>query len=352
MMKTMTTEEASAPREGTMRVQPPTMKSIADSLGVSRQLVSLVLRDQPGASESTRQRVRDAARELGYYPDASARALRGKRTRRLGVLFSMRQPFEVDLVEALFKAAGSRGFSLVLAPMTPARPQGVAVAELLGQRVEGIFVLSDEADGASADRLPPTVPHMVLGGPHSADAAGDLRVDDARGIRLVMEHLFGLGHRRICYVSGGDGYTWRRRTSAYRQVMADSGAEDEIDVLEADSTEAGGARAAQSIQERSEMPTAILGANDRCAAGILVTLARAGIKVPGAVSVAGFDDSSVSRLPFMDLTTVGYVPNDLSERAVEAMADHLENPTPKPTVHREAPYLVTRGSTGKPREEP
>ena len=100
-----------------------TMKDVADRVGVSRQLVSLVLRDLPGASPTTRQRVREAASELGYYPDTSARTLRGRRSFQLGVVFTMHEPFEVDLVEALLTEAAERGYSLVLGPLTAARPE-------------------------------------------------------------------------------------------------------------------------------------------------------------------------------------------------------------------------------------
>ncbi|WP_129358496.1 substrate-binding domain-containing protein [Rothia uropygioeca] len=119
----------------------------------------------------------------------------------------------------------------------------------------------------------------------------------------------------------------------------------------ADFTESGGVQAARSILSRTVLPTAILGGNDRCAAGILATLARAGVGVPSEVSVAGLDDSSVARLAFIDLITVGYVPSKLSERAVDAMVELLDNPASTRKSRREAPYLIERGSTAAPRAD-
>ncbi|MBB5781940.1 LacI family DNA-binding transcriptional regulator [Nonomuraea jabiensis] len=97
----------------------PTMKEIADHLGVSRQLVSLVLRGVPGPSEESRQRILAAADELGYRPNASARLLRQNRTRLIGALFWMRNPFQVLVIERLFVRAAERGFGLVLGRRRP-----------------------------------------------------------------------------------------------------------------------------------------------------------------------------------------------------------------------------------------
>lgn len=336
-------------RAGTLSGARPTMQTVADHVGVSRQLVSLVLRDQPGASAATRDRVLAAAAELGYTPDASARALRGRRSHRLGVLFAMRQPFEVDLVEALFDAAAARGFSLVLGPLTDERTVADVVPELLAQRVEAILVLS--ADGG-VERLGPIaagVPITMVGGPTSTDARDDVRVDDAVGIRLLVEHLRGLGHEDIAHVTGGDGPAAERRRAAYAQAMADAGLGHRVDVVVGAYTEEAGARAAVELLDRAALPTAVIGANDRCAVGILGTLVRRGVRVPADVSVVGFDDTSMSSLPYVDLTTVGSAPRDLAVPAVETLVRRLEDPDAKDVAHRAVPRLVVRGSTGPAR---
>ncbi|WP_129660504.1 LacI family DNA-binding transcriptional regulator [Rothia halotolerans] len=343
--------EETAPVGGASRTGRPTMKSIADRVGVSRQLVSIVLRELPGASDQTRRSVLAAARELGYHPDASARALRGKRTRRIGVVFTMRQPFEVDLVENLFESARERGFSLVLAPITPRRGQEAVMAELLEQRVEGVIVLAAEHGGAEIRGLPDGVPALMLGGPRSDSSPDDFRVDDGIGTRLVIEHLVGLGHSRIAYVTGGDGPNGETRRAAYEEAMASHGLTGSIDVVPGRYTEEGGAEATLRILSRERLPTAVVGGNDRIAMGVLGTLIRHGLRVPADVSVAGFDDASLARLPYVQLTTVGYDPARLADLAMAGMIRRIEEPNAVPVRHREAPHFVLRSSTAGPRAE-
>lgn len=320
------------------------MKDVADRLGVSRQLVSLVLRDLPGASEETRRRVRAAAVELGYHPDASARLLRGRRSFRLGVLFTMHEPFEVDLVEALLVDAADRGYSLVLGPLGPNRTQESVVADLLGQRIEGLIVLATDGGSAIVSGLPPRVPVVQLGGPRSPEPVDDVRVDNAHGVRLLVDHLIGLGHKRIVYVTGGAGPNAVERRDAYAGALDGRGLQPEI--IDGTYTEQGGFAAAEVLLARDDLPTAVMAANDRAAVGLLSTLVRHGVRVPEDVSVVGFDDSSIAALPYIELTTVRHEPRVLAAQAMDAIIDRIEKPTASVVTHRAAPQLVVRGSTG------
>ncbi|MEE1622242.1 LacI family DNA-binding transcriptional regulator [Zafaria sp. Z1313] len=322
----------------------PTMHDIAEHLGVSRQLVSLVLRDAEGPSEESRRRVRAAAQELGYHPDQSARLLRGRRSHRLGVLFSMKEPFEADLVERLLTAAAARGYSLALGPHGPSRPQAGALAELLGQRIEALLVLSGDSGLDTIDGLPDTVPLVQLGGPAAGDGHDDVRADDAAGFALLVDHLVDLGHRRIAHVSGGSGPNAAARRTAYAQQMRSRGLSP--DTVEAAYTEEAGYRAAVQLLDREASPTAIMAANDRCAVGVMAALASRGVAVPGRVSVTGFDDSSVASWPFMDLTTVDVDPSALAEAALEAAVYRAGGGTGAPAAERVVPRLVVRSSTG------
>jgi len=134
------------------RDRRPTMADVARHVGVSRALVSIVFRGVEGASEATRQRVLDAAAELGYRPDSLAQGLRRSRTRNLGVLFSLRRPFEVELVEHMYPAVQKLGYHLLLGAFTPARGQDAVIDELLGHRCEGLVVVVRSCTGATSSR--------------------------------------------------------------------------------------------------------------------------------------------------------------------------------------------------------
>ncbi|WP_188549934.1 LacI family DNA-binding transcriptional regulator [Sediminivirga luteola] len=370
------------------RQRRPTMQDIADRVGVSRQLVSIVLRDADGASDSTRRRVLDAARELGYHPDESARLLRRSRSGQLGVLFTMRQPFEVDLVDALYEQAGRLGYRLVLSTMGRTRSQEVALGELMRQRIEGLIVLAAEAGAGTIAGLPAGIPTVLLGGLEASPARGEpydrIRVDNAAGIAQAVGHLVGLGHRRIAYIGPDEGPNAAERLAGYQDAMDRHGRTGDAEVVPSPLTEEGGYAAAQRLLARTDRPTAVVCVNDRCAFGVLETFVRGGLRVPEDVSVIGFDDSTVARLPFVDLTSVHPDPERMAALAVEAVHRRIEaaedaaagpsggaaegpmpdesrdggsvravaGHAPGPPGHLVPAHLVVRGSTGPPRRGP
>src|SRR5919112_4729230 len=112
----------------------PTLADVAARAGVSVPLVSIVMRDAPGASDATRERVRRAAEELGYRPDTRAQLLRRSRSRLLGVVFGVQHAFHGDLVSGLYAAAERVGYELALSAVTPGRDERRAVATLLQDR--------------------------------------------------------------------------------------------------------------------------------------------------------------------------------------------------------------------------
>lgn len=116
----------------------PTMRDVAERAGVSRQLVSLILRGASGPSEASRAHVLAVAGQLGFRPNASARLLRQDRTRLIGMLFTALNSFEVRVVERLLERAAEHGFGVVLGPVTARRDTEVVIRQLLEQRVEAL----------------------------------------------------------------------------------------------------------------------------------------------------------------------------------------------------------------------
>jgi DNA-binding LacI/PurR family transcriptional regulator len=182
--------------------RPPTMADIAAHLGVSRQLVSLVLRDAPGASEETRRRVREAAKELGFSPHIGARSLRRARSRDLGVIFAPAHSTEPEIVEHIYPAAAERGYDVILSAQTATHGTNQAVEELLGHRCAAVIVIGSDLDHeslrviAEAGRVP-----VVDVGSGERNAYYDVvRSSGDRGIADVVTYLAELGHRQITYV--------------------------------------------------------------------------------------------------------------------------------------------------------
>jgi len=290
-----------------------------------------------------------AADELGYRPDSAARLLRGTRSRHIGVLFTMQQPYDVDLVDAMYPAAERLGYHLVLGAMLPARGERKAVEDLLDYRSEGLILIGPESDSPSLAGLIENLPVVEIGRRPRGDRFDVVRFADDRGGRLAVDHLVGLGHRRIVHVDGGSlpGAADRRR--GYRSAMRRHGLQSQIRVITGDYTEESGADAARALLGERRLPTAIFAGNDRCAHGVLDTLIRAGVDIPGEVSVVGYDDSRTARLSFIDLTTVRQNATQMAQSAVQAVVDRLDNGRTEARDIVLDPQLVTRTSTGPAR---
>ena len=326
----------------------PTMADVARHVGVSRALVSIVFRGVDGASEATRQRVLEAAAELGYRPDSLAQGLRRSRTRNLGVLFSLRRPFEVELVEHMHPVVEKLGYHLLLGAFTPARGQDAVIDELLRYRCEGLIVVGPDLHGRDLEPLLEEVAVVEVGRGVTRGPVDVVRNDDAVGTRQAVEHLVGLGHRAIAYIDGGANPGADDRSAGYRAAMADHGLDAEIRVVPGGYTEDQGARAGATLLAEG-LPTAVIAANDLCAIGLLDTVLRAGVRVPADLSVIGYDDSRFALLPGIDLTSVRQDIPRMARLAVRAAVERLERPGRKPKDVALRPKLVVRGTTAAPR---
>ncbi|MEU7744701.1 LacI family DNA-binding transcriptional regulator [Nonomuraea sp. NPDC049158] len=327
----------------------PTMQDIADHVGVSRQLVSLVMRDVPGPSAESRERILAAASELGYRPNASARLLRQNRTRLIGALFEIRHPFQVRFVERLFVRAAEEGFGLALGPRTVERSTDVVVAELMEQRVEALVAFNPDPASSALAEACDLVPVVWLGEWVRKPDVDNVHVDEVEGLRLAIEHLVELGHRDIVYVGGLGGNVGRDRVDAYRGAMAAFGLEDRVEVLSSGFSEENGASAAREILGRDRRPTALVCCGDQCAVGVLAVFAQANVPVPGEISVVGFDDSYLASLSYHRLTSVRQDVEATVEATLTSVLERLECGDKPRRVSATRTELVVRESTGPAR---
>ncbi len=336
------------PRPGAGREKRPTMRDVADQVGVSQALVSIVFRGAEGASKATRERVLEAAAEIGYRPDSLAQGLRRNRSRTLGVLFSMRRPFEVELVEHMYPIAHELGHNLLLGPFTPGRGQDAVIDELLGYRCAGLIVIGPDLHARDLEPLAKEVAVVEVGRDVTHGLIDVIRNDDAIGTRQAVDHLVSLGHQAIAYIDGGENPGAERRRDGYRTAMSDHGLDARIRVVAGGYTENKGVRAGERILDDG-LPTAVIAANDLCAIGLLDTVIRAGINVPRDLSVIGYDDSRFGRLPGIDLTSVRQnIPKE-ARIAVKTVVKRLEQPGRKPSDVTVRPRLVVRSTTAPPK---
>ncbi|WP_327406409.1 LacI family transcriptional regulator [Streptomyces sp. NBC_01288] len=328
----------------------PTLAHVAARAGVSVALVSIVMRGAYGASATTRERVLKAAEEIGYRPDTRARVLRSNRSRLLGVQFGLRHPFHTDLVEGIYAAAEPAGYQVALSAVAPTRGERQAVEALLADRCEALVLLGPEVPAARLAHLATQVPVVSVArrlrpAPPAVDV---VRTADDEGARQAVDHLVALGHRAIAHIDGGRAPGAADRRRGYRTAMHRHGLDDHVRVLPGGLTEDDGARAARTLLAEKRRPSSVLAFNDRCATGVLDTFLRAGVSVPGDISVVGFDDTSLSRLAHIDLTTVAQDVPRLAELAVGRAIARLDGEAVADGEQVVPPHLVVRGTTAPP----
>jgi DNA-binding LacI/PurR family transcriptional regulator len=333
----------------TAAAKRPTMGDIAARAGVSKALVSLVFRNAPGASAETRARVLEAANQLGYRHNRTASLLARRRTHLLGVTMILRNTYHAELVEDIQAAADDCGYEIVLSTVTRSHDEQRAVETLLESRCEAIILLGPELTPASLAALGRQLPVVAVGARVTAPGVDVVRTADSDGIGQAIDHLVGLGHREIVHVDGGGGVIAGDRRRGYRKAMRRHGLDSYVSVRTGGFTEDAGAAAAHALLGGGRLPTAIVAANDRAAIGLLDTLARAGVGVPDAVSLVGYDDSMLSRLAYVDLTTVSQEPAQHARHAVAAAVERLDQGRTAPREVVVAPRLVVRGTTGPAR---
>jgi DNA-binding LacI/PurR family transcriptional regulator len=329
----------------------PTLTDLAARAGVSVSLASIVMRGAKGAGAATRERVLEAAREIGYRPDSRARLLRSSRSHLLGVQFDLQQPFHADMVEALYTAAESAGYQIALSAVAPSRSEQHAVETLLADRCEALILLSPHVPVAQLTRLAAQLPVVSVARrlrPRAEDV-DVVRAADDEGARQAVDHLVALGHRDIVHIDGGRAPGAADRRRGYKAAMNRHGLADRARLVPGGLTEDHGAAAARTLLAATSRPTAVLAFNDHCAIGVLDSFLRAGVAVPEEISVVGFDDSHLARLAHVDLTTVGQEVPELARLAVERAVARLEGEAAEDD--REivvTPRLVIRSTTTAP----
>jgi DNA-binding LacI/PurR family transcriptional regulator len=303
-----------------------TLEDVAKRADVSRALVSIVMRNAPGASTATRERVLAAARELGYRPDLRARSLAGQKSRLLGVMFGVDiGVFQFDLLDGLYAAAEERGLSLILTASTRERDERRAAQSLHDFRFDALIMLGPHT---AEPVLAGTVPIVVVGWHVDHPAVDSVRTSDEHGMRLAVDHLVELGHRRIAHIDGGSTLIAEARRKGYAKAMRAHGLDRYLRVVPGGQTQLDGQRAASVLLEDGALPTAIVAYNDDSAVGAMGLLAQRGLDVPQHLSVVGFDDSEAAQLSPIGLTSVAQEPDLLARLAVERMVDRIERRKP------------------------
>jgi DNA-binding LacI/PurR family transcriptional regulator len=352
------TQQAARPAKARDRSSVPTMRDIAKVAGVSQSTVSRVLNDAPTRvpiAADTRERVMVAARELGYRPNPHARSLRGASTMLIGaVVRDFSDPFFATVIEALAVQAMARDYNIVLGHAHGRVDEGIALTSVLETRhTDAIVMLGDMQDQPRLldDLRHSGVPVVATWQGTSPLEFPTVDVDERAGIVAGLEHLIGLGHERIAFVSGRlPGDNWQRRDAFKEFMHAKFGGVPDAYIRSVDNSLAGGESALRALFELEDPPTAAMTSTDLVAVGVLHAAYSLGRSVPDELSVVGFDDLLLAAHTVPALTTlrmpIAEIVNESVEVAIALARDPSLSRAPRTTVFK--PTLVVRQSTDRP----
>ncbi len=338
---------------GASGVRRVTIQDVAREARVSVSAVSKVLRDAYGVSPEMRTKVTAAIEKLGYRPQAGARAMRG-RSYTVGVmLVALSHPFQPEIVEGVTDELEPTPYQEILITGGLERErQQRSIEALMDRGVDGLVVISPAMSTSWLERLGASLPTVVVAR-HGGAAGFDTVVDDDQGgARLMVDHLVGLGHRRIVHTTHPMGELERphvlahtARLDGFVAAMRRHGLEP--DVIETSFTEEGGHRAALEALSRPTPPTAIFAGADIAALGVLRAAEERGLRVPEDLTVTGYDNVNASAIGRVSLTTVDQSGHLTGQTSARLLLERLEGRT-QPVHYVVAPRLLPRGTSAAP----
>jgi LacI family transcriptional regulator len=344
-----------------------TMREVADLAGVSRQTVSNVINGRAGHSmtDATRQRVIAAIEALDYHPDVNAARLRSRRART--IMFNVLDPsprfladaFTVEVLAGAAEVLRRAGYDLLLQGGDVASPDHLVrvVAPLLQRRADGLILLPSGSEPDWAETIEVVsrsgCPLVIFQGGEwpepSPSGAINVSADDYGGGRACGDLLAELGHRRVVFVT--TAVTWpavERRRAGLSEALAEHGIPAPTTVISSDwsvaQTHEAVARYLAALAP-GDQPTAIMGANDVLAAGVLAAARELVIDVPGTLSVIGFDDLDIAGATSPSLTTVKVPGLEMGRYAAQTLLTHIHGTGDGHDDRRFDVELIRRGST-------
>lgn len=335
-----------------LKTSRPTIIDVAAAAGVSKSLVSLVLRGASNVSDEKRRLVHAAAAELGYRPNGVARSLVQRRSHLLGILLSdLHNPFFAEVIDGVQAEAGAQGYNTIMSVVDRrALAERRALDTLLELRIDGLILASPMLETNAITSASKEVPVVLVARRARMTSVDSVSNDDPTGAALVVQHLADLGHQRIAHIDGGGGAGAAERRKGYERAMQRRGLEAFMHIVPGAYSDEGGRQGVAALLEGDAPPTAIFVANDLAALGALSALAERGLRVPEDVSVVGYDNTALAAVSQIHLTTVDQPRPDMGRTAVTLLLERLAGRRDTARHVLMPPTLVVRGTTAPRRE--
>jgi LacI family transcriptional regulator len=326
------------------------MKQVAERAGVSISTVSHVINNTRAVSDDVRRRVLEIIDEMRYVPSAVARSLKNDKTNTIGVLVpNSSNPYFAELIRWIEDAAFESGYHIILCNAHgDARKQNVYLRLLMEKRIDGLVLIASGADEEHDLLLrQESVPIIQLERALPGLDTDLVLAGQEEGAWQATRHLIELGHRAIACVSGpADLPRSRERVGGFMRAMREAGlAVQDDDVVHVEFTSAGGHAAFASLLARPRRPSAVFVTSDLMAIGGLCAASSAGVKVPGELSVVGYDDICTASYAIPPLTTIAPPKREMARLAIGRLIERIRGVHEPLRKIALASALVVRAST-------
>lgn len=330
------------------------IKDIARLARVSHSTVSRALHGSQEVSPETAARIRKIAEKAGYRASAAARSLVSGRSSTIGVVVTnIADPFVAGVVGGIEDLAEKHGYSVFLANSNAEPEREVRVVRSFEERrVDGIIVTSSRVGALYVPLMERMhVPIVLLNNQHPSEFVHSVLIDNVEASFQATQHLIQLGHRRIAYIGDRFGHqSDTERRTGYRRALKDAGIEVASElVAHGDGQPEGGAQAMAQLLALRNRPTAVFCYNDMSALGAMRKIRASGLRVPGDLSVVGFDDLYISQYLEPPLTTVRQPMRQMGRMAMDTLLHIFEGPHSTHNLRVEG-QLIVRQSTATPEE--
>jgi DNA-binding LacI/PurR family transcriptional regulator len=343
------------------RTESPTMRDVAQLVGVSVQTVSAVVNDKPGISNETRERVAIAIDQLGYSPYSVARSLRTRRTNTIALIVSdIDNPSFSAIASAAEDYVHGFGYSLVVYNTRDSvERESSYIRTAIERWVDGVLFVATQDQLTSLDRLREMgIPSVAIDRMPEGYEWPAVTLDNVKAGQLATEHLIELGHRTIAHIGGPQRLRLaRERLHGYQVALDRWGlASGPVAFSESWACEEGYQIMRRLLEKPAQAsqtgtPTAVVCSNDRMAIGAMLAISEAGLRVPEDISVTGLDDIEVAAFYTPPLTTVRQSFSELATQGVKLLLALINGEPPERLQIVLQPELVVRESTAKAKVE-
>lgn len=326
-----------------------TIRDVAEAAGVSTATVSNVLNNTGKVGSSTHRLVLSAVKRLGYFPNAHARHLASRDSRTMGIIVSdIENPFFPEVIKSFEIRARQLGYDAIMSDTNydPRRTRAAAV-RMMEHNVRGVAVMTSEISPRLIQEFARRrIAVIFLDLAPVRGSVSKLRIDYFSGIKQIVDYLHKYGHRRIGFVTGRPGLKSNiARLEAYEKCMRDLGLEPGP-ILPGDLRFEGGLAAGLAIAKLAPRPTAVMAVNDLTAVGLIKGLLKGGCRVPGDISVTGFDNTRLAEYSNPSITTVDVHRDMLGQMAADALHELSCSADPQGREYQIPAELILGESSG------